>query len=798
MWIVAFFSALLGTLFALSSASEVLKAESQPTTPPPPAATSGTEDPPDALHFSVSNLRLRTDSPETQCVTALGKNNLDECKRIAREALPTAQEPSLGRLRYLLVRASQYDPQTARATLDTLATTSHPLAAIAQLRLSELVRDSDPKRSLALIETLLQDPRWKSRLEPVRAVLLIRVGRTAEAETLLRELLAQAPANSPGAPAAVTLATLLSNRPDMASKKEALALYRRVYTRTPTSPTGEQARGLTRQLLGSLPAAERKANELPFADAMTEAEGFLNSRGYDRAVRAFVALAARKDPEEVCSARLGQGRALMALRKPGEAIGALSKVINDCSSAEVRAGAHFQLGRAVLRQGDPTRAIGHYEAAAKLAPFARVADDALIAAAQAYLELDDALGARASLAQLLDHPNAPDTRATARFMLGWLERQAGHFQSALAQFSQLTAEGPNETSEDLFGRSAYWHARTLLDAGQRDAASAEFMELFRSLPLTYYAQQAVARLQEIDPRAADTLVDELRDSDPKIGLWMSIQPELKAAEFERAVELLRVGEPSRALDELTALGMFDKKASDALYLTGAALLQEFGAPAQATTFARRRVGAIMRTQPKGETRAMWRVVFPQAYSPLIDNVARNAGLPPAFVRAIAREESSFDPNAVSTAKAYGLIQVISSTAKAYARPLRLPHDPGSLKNPEVNLRIGTSFMRDLFERYDQNPALVPAAYNAGNGACDRWLRERPTVALDEWIEMIPYFETRRYTRRVLQTYGVYNWLDEAKLPGLRPRLPGAPAAEAPIETATLLSPQPSAATPISP
>jgi soluble lytic murein transglycosylase len=798
VWIVAFFSALLGTLFALSSASEVLKAESQPASPPPPAATSGTEEPPDALSFSVSNLRLRADSPETQCVMALGKNNLDECKRIAREALPTALEPSLGRLRYLLVRASQYDPQTARATLETLATTTHPLAAIAQLRLSELLRESDPKRALSLIETLLQDPRWKTRLEPLRAVLLIRVGRTVEAESLLRELVAQAPANSPAAPAAVTLATLLSNRSDLASKKEALALYRRVYTRTPTSPTGEQARGLTRQLLASLPAAERTANALSFADAVTEAEAFLSSRAYDRAARAFIGLAARKDPEEVCVARLGQGRALMSMRKPGEAAGVLARVIEGCQSPEVRAGAHFQLGRAVVRQGDPTRAIGHYEAAAKLAPELRVADDALIAASQAYLDLGDATGAKRVLAQLLDHPNAPDTRANARFGLGWLERQGGNFVSALAQFSQLTAEGPNETSEDLFGRSAYWHARTLLDSGQREAASAEFMELFRSRPLTYYSQQAVARLQEIDPRAVDTLLEELRDTDPKVGLWMSIQPELRAAEFERAVELLRVGEPSRALDELTALGTFDKKASDALYLTGAALLQEFGAPAQATTFARRRVGAIMRTQPKGETRAMWRVVFPQAYSPLIDNVARNAGLPPAFVRAIAREESSFDPNAVSTAKAYGLIQVISSTAKAYARPLRLPHDPRSLKNPEVNLRIGTSFMRDLFERYDNNHALVPAAYNAGNGACDRWLRERPTLALDEWIELIPYFETRRYTRRVLQTYGVYNWLDEGKLPGLRSGLPGASAGPAPIETAKLLGSQPAAANPISP
>jgi soluble lytic murein transglycosylase len=101
----------------------------------------------------------------------------------------------------------------------------------------------------------------------------------------------------------------------------------------------------------------------------------------------------------------------------------------------------------------------------------------------------------------------------------------------------------------------------------------------------------------------------------------------------------------------------------------------------------------------------------------------------------------------------------------------LPHDPGSLKTPEVNLRIGTAFMRDLFQRYAANPAVIPSAYNAGGGSTERWLRERPTMPLDEWIEAIPYFETRRYTRRVLQTYGVYSWLDDGQLPMLRSKLP---------------------------
>jgi soluble lytic murein transglycosylase len=795
VWIIAFFVALLGTLFALSGVNEVLHAEAEHTAPPSAAApgeasmNGSSGEPPDTLHFAVSSLKLPSDSPETRCVYALGHNNPAECKQIALAAIPTAEEPSLGRMRYLLARASANDPATARATLETLAATSHPLAAMAHVRLSELLKDSDPRAALTSVDALLQDARWKNRIEPLRASLLNRLGRSGESEALLRDLVARAPADSSAAPASMTLAAMLVNRSDLASKKQALSLYRRVYTHLPGTQTGEQARQLAKQLLASLPVAERNAVPLTFSDSMTEADSMMGFRAFERAFRLYRELEARakKDPEQACAARLGQGKALAALRKTGEVVQVLSRVATDCQDDEIRATAHFNVARAILRQGDALRAIGHYDAAVELAPNSRLADDALFAAAQAYLELDDADGARKSLSTLLNRTNSPpDVRANARFALAWLERRNGDLDAALLQLSQLAIEGANETTEDLFGRAAYWRARTLLDQKKYAEASTEFAALFRNRPLTYYAQQGLARLNEFEPKTAKTLLDELRDTEPRYGIWMTVEPELKTAEFERAVELLRCGEPSRAQEELNALGVFDRKSSDELYMLGTALLQTFGAQPQATiTLARRRMGMIMRTQPKGEQRGLWRVAYPLAYSPMIDDIAQHAGVPAAFVRAIAREESSFDPGAVSPANAYGLIQLISSTAKAYGRPMGLPHDPGSLKSPEVNLRIGTNFMRDLFQRYAQNPAVIPSAYNAGSGNTERWLRERPRMALDEWIEAIPYFETRRYTRRVLQTYGVYSWLDEGTLPTLRARLPNSQGTPVSNETITL-------------
>jgi soluble lytic murein transglycosylase len=787
VWWAAFVVALLSTSFALFGGSALLRAEDEPA----PAAASPSTEAPDTLQFTLANLRLPADSPETRCVMALGRGVPEECQQIALAAMASAEPRSLGRLQYLYVRATA-DPALTRPVLETLSKENHPLAPWAQLRLAELLRDLDAQAALEAADALPSDRRWQGRAEALRAVALSRAGHWKEAEALLRKQIAQQPASSSAAPASMTLAAILANRPDARARKEALGLYRRVYSRSPLTATGEQAKKLALEVLASFPKAERASiGGLPYEDAQAEADALLAGRAYALALKAYQQLEARhrKQRERACEARLGQGRALMSMRKVPDAVNAFTKVITGCREAEPRANAHFQVARALLRQGNPLKAIEHYDSVVRLAPNHRLADDALLAASQAFIDLKDPAGARARLAQLLGHPREDDMRPNARFALAWLERSEGHLSAALAEFAQLIVEGTGETSEDLFGRARYWHARTLLDQGNREQAAAEFTELFRSWPLTYYSQQALARLGELDSSAAIRLLDELRDDGPHEPARFGVRPELKGPEFERAVELLRVGEPARATEELSALGMFERSAADELYMLGTALLQEFGAQTQATTLSRRRVGQVMKSAPKGNQRALWRVAFPRAYYPLIDEVARGAQVPAAFVRAVAREESSFDPTAVSHANAYGLIQLIPSTAKSYARPLGLPYDAGSLKTPEVNLRIGTSFMRDLFTRYASNPAIVPSAYNAGGGSSDRWLRERPTLALDEWIETIPYTETRRYTRRVLQSYGVYAWLDEQRLPPLSARLPThGSAASAPDAAVSLREP----------
>ena len=250
--------------------------------------------------------------------------------------------------------------------------------------------------------------------------------------------------------------------------------------------------------------------------------------------------------------------------------------------------------------------------------------------------------------------------------------------------------------------------------------------------------------------------------------------ELDTPAFARAIELFAVREIDDARDELRWVYEESATRDEALRWIEAALLDRVGAYPTTVYLTRRELSAFLDQPPSGEHYARWRIAYPAAYAPMIDRIAEERTLPPALLRAIAREESSFRADAVSVAHAYGLVQLIVPTARRFGRTVGMDATAQTLTDPQVNVTIGSAFMKWLWDRYETNPAVLPSAYNAGQGATDRWLRERPAHRLDEWIEEIPYDETRRYTRRVLQSWGTYAWLDRGELPALRGELPPAP------------------------
>ncbi|MBW2162558.1 MAG: transglycosylase SLT domain-containing protein [Deltaproteobacteria bacterium] len=351
-----------------------------------------------------------------------------------------------------------------------------------------------------------------------------------------------------------------------------------------------------------------------------------------------------------------------------------------------------------------------------------------------------------------------------------VQLRGGNYDGAYDRFDELVTRGGDERLEGITGRANYWRARTLFMMGRRIDAVEAYEEIVQRWPLRYYAQQALWRLGEIMPQRAKAILKDMRAGDEPTRMVFAWRDEFDDPAFDRMVELLAVNEVTYASSEMSSLHMLGSQVDPEMAVVGAVLLQHAGAQTRLSRVIRAHFEDFEGLLPKGEGKLIWEATYPQAFSPLIEDVAREEGIPPSFVRAIAREESSFDPEVVSWAKAYGLVQLIMPTAKRFATEVGERATPRTLKKPSVNLKIGARYMAWLWDRLNENPALVPSAYNAGEGAVRRWLREDAARPLDVFIEEIPYDETRRYTRRVLQTYGVYQWLADEQLPELR--LPG--------------------------
>ncbi len=166
----------------------------------------------------------------------------------------------------------------------------------------------------------------------------------------------------------------------------------------------------------------------------------------------------------------------------------------------------------------------------------------------------------------------------------------------------------------------------------------------------------------------------------------------------------------------------------------------------------------------GKAAAERGLILPRAYYPVPDMVPDGLSVSRALALAIARRESEFDPLARSSADARGLMQVLPGTAKLMAEKLGKPHDVGKLtSDPAYNVVIGAAYLAEMVAEFGPAIALVAAGYNAGPGRPRRWIGEFGDPRLAEvdvvdWVETIPFTETRTYVMRVAESLVIYRAL----------------------------------------
>ncbi len=321
----------------------------------------------------------------------------------------------------------------------------------------------------------------------------------------------------------------------------------------------------------------------------------------------------------------------------------------------------------------------------------------------------------------------------AEFLAGWIAlRNLDDPKKALTHFQNVEAAAKSPITH---ARADYWKALAL-KALDDEAKAQQALADAAAAPNTFYGRLALEALKDAPPAAS-------RTPNPSAATAGEDIEDLVQA----SAVLLRIGDNRRA--NVFANAAIDGCQSTACATTLSARLSRMG----------NNYGAV-RSAKKAQTLGVSR---PDQLYPLIDLPAActTAGVPPALILALIRQESEFDPSAVSSANARGLLQLLPSTAKDVAKRYALPYaGADDLHKPEINLAIGCYHVKDLLDALNGSWVLTIAGYNAGKARVLAWTTAHgdprdPKVDVIDWIEAIPFDETRNYVMRVLENNLAY-------------------------------------------
>ena len=358
-----------------------------------------------------------------------------------------------------------------------------------------------------------------------------------------------------------------------------------------------------------------------------------------------------------------------------------------------------------------------------------------------------------ALLEKIDLSQSRDTEFKQRVLWykAWNMRRGPRWEQAVQDMRTILSDTSN--SPFVSARTRYWLARTLNDHDLKADAKKEFEEVVVQDPLGYYGILAARDLEL--PFHALPLSDAADESQ-----FLGNEAFTNSNDGVYFEWLVATGEHEVAQEFLDFL---------------------FSAYQSEGRLKKKTLVDFLRMYPRvgGYKALFWRIneltpevrndlvknhsslLFPMPFKKDVEDAAIEFSVEPEFVYSIMRQESAFDPHARSHADAFGLLQLIPKAARyAQKRAPKVKFDhPEDLYQPEVNIPLGAAFIADTMKRYNGQLILTAAAYNASEEAIKGWLKTRYRNDPTEFIEDIPYEETRTYVKLVLRNYLFYKRLN---------------------------------------
>lgn len=551
------------------------------------------------------------------------------------------------------------------------------------------------------------------------------------------------------APPGADLELALGRAYAAAGKPEAAAeAWRRAYYTMPlesdSAEAGDQLKALSER--AKLPAplqSERKQR----------ADLLFKGRRYKNAAEEYRSLLSEPHLTDEHGVRLGLGAALYRTKRYKEARDILEKIPE---SADERNAERLYYLAEMARGRDSARFAELLQAMRNSPSPGPWLEQALLSAGNAQLLLRNYESAARFYAELYTRfPNGASA-SYAHWKTAWLRMRLGDSAQARRLFEDqiklypASLEVPN---------ALYWRGRLAEEEKDLNTARAYYQKLSDRFRFFYYAERARARL----------LVVKIDGAAPAVPLLRNIPPATRPVRFDRASappDNLRVqksfllqngGLFDLAIAELDAAYTQD----GSLWAMGemARIYQSTGRYWRALQMLKKGLPGYFSLEIADLPRPFWEALFPRLYWSDIQKHSEANQLDPSLVAGLIRQESEFHAGAVSRARALGLMQILPSTGRKLARDIKLrPYSTNMLLNPSVNVQMGTRYFRGLLDDLEGTPQYALAAYNAGPHRVAEWRGNGQYRDVDEFVESIPFTETREYVQAVLRNAAVYRRL----------------------------------------
>jgi len=492
------------------------------------------------------------------------------------------------------------------------------------------------------------------------------------------------------------------------------------------------------------------------AQRKTRADLLMKARRYSDAADEYRELAARATPADRPAAELALADALHRGGRNREAKAELSTLVG--ATPEQNAQRFYILGEVAWASDQNELFYQLVDQLRQMAPTSSWLESALLSVANLHLvhhEYDQSLDAFRELQQRFPK----GSRASyAHWKAAWLTLRMGRNDEAKKLFEEQIAVYPGGNEANA---AVYWRARLAEEDNDSAMARAFYQKLSDRYRNYYYAELARQRLKQL-PAAADppgqySLLDRIPplEHGEKVTLAEAPPDDLH---YQKAKLLGNGGLIDLAVRELDKAASDDQDRSWAPAET-AQLYIDTGHYDRAIEVMKRSVPSYFAVDIPILPREYWEALFPRPFWSDLKKFSVANGLDPYLVASLIRQESEFNPIAVSRANAVGLMQLLPRTGKQVAHQVAMKrYNPSQLYTAPVNLELGTHYFRGMVDQFGGSFEQALAAYNAGSDRVEEWMGQGKYRDAAEFVESIPFTETREYVQAIMRNANVYRQL----------------------------------------